>query len=389
MKNDRLKIGFLTATDPKDKKSLSGSIYYMANALRKHCGDVYYLGPLNTNVLQFTQRLNAMLSILFKKNYAYHHNIFLSKSYARIIEKKLKKMDLDIIFAPMASAEIAFLNTEIPVIYLSDATFALLNGYYIDYFDNHLGISKWEGDFIEKSAIAKADLLIYPSKWAACSALNDYNADNLKINVIPLGANLDKVPSKEVILKRNISDKCRLLFLGIDWERKGGKIAFDTFLELEKMGMDVELTVVGCIPPEEFKHERMQVIPFLDKNDEIQYKKLETLFIESSFLILPTRAEAYGIVFCESNAFGLPVITTDTGGVSSVITNGLNGFMLPIEAKGIDYAKLIYEIYSDEDNYLKLVKSSRRTFDEKLNWDKWGKEVCKVIEKKIKNKHLF
>jgi glycosyltransferase involved in cell wall biosynthesis len=125
----------------------------------------------------------------------------------------------------------------------------------------------------------------------------------------------------------------------------------------------------------------MTVIPFLDKNDKVQSKELNNLFLKSDFLLLPTRSEAYGVVFCEANAFGLPVITTDTGGVSSVIESGKNGFMLPINAKGIDYAKLIKDIYMDDEKYYGLVLSSRETFEEKLNWDSWAKTVCKLINR--------
>ena len=48
MDENRLKIAFLTATNARDKKSRSGTLYYMGQALQKHCGDVYYLGPLNS-----------------------------------------------------------------------------------------------------------------------------------------------------------------------------------------------------------------------------------------------------------------------------------------------------------------------------------------------------
>ena len=378
-----LKIAFLTATDARDKRSRSGTLYYMAKALQEYCGDVYYLGPLNSRMEEVTRFLNNLSLRIFKKSYAYEHSVLLSFSYARIIKEKLKKESFDVIFAPVASTELAFLSKEIPIIYTADATFSLITNYYHDYFSDQLRISSEEGNYIEQSAINKADLLLYPSDWAANSAMDYYGANESKVKIIPYGANIDKVPSLEIISNKKKSDKCKLLFLGVDWERKGGEIAFETLQELDKLGLPSELTVCGCIPPADFKHDNMKVIPFLDKNNPEQNKELEMLFLKSDFLLLPSRTEAYGVVFCEANAYGLPAITTETGGIPSVINPGKNGFMLTMDARGIDYANIIMEIYLDDEKYYQLVRSSRETYDERLNWDNWGKTVSKYINKLI------
>lgn len=381
-----LKIAFLTATDAKNKRSRSGTLYYMSKSLQKHCGDVYYLGPLNTRMEKITLFLNNLSLKIFKKSYAYEHSILLAFSYARTIRKKLKKEQYDVIFAPVASTELAFLRTDLPVIYTADATFSLISNYYPDYFTGQLKVSMEEGNYIEQSAINKADLLLYPTIWAADSAITDYGADESKLKIVPFGANMDQIPSKEMVNTKKKSDKCRLLFLGVDWERKGGEIAFETLIELGKMNVNAELTVCGCIPPGEFKHENMRVIPFLDKNEPEQNKELQQLFLKSDFLLLPSRTEAYGVVFCEANAYGLPAITTDTGGIPGVIEDGKNGFMFPLKARGREYAELISEVHGDDQKYYQLVRTSREIFETKLNWDVWGIQVCSHIKKNLLGK---
>ena len=86
------------------------------------------------------------------------------------------------------------------------------------------------------------------------------------------------------------------------------------------------------------------------------------------------------MVFCEANAYGLPAITTDTGGIPGVVEEGKNGFMLPLDARGDQYANLIRKLYEDEEKYYQLVKSSRGTFEDKLNWDSWGRRVSEYIK---------
>jgi len=254
----------------------------------------------------------------------------------------------------------------------------LLHGYYAAY-SNLLGRSVYETNGLEELAIRRANLVIHPSQWAARSTIEHYHTDKQKVHVIPFGANLQSPPSAEVVELKKRSAHCRLLFLGVDWQRKGGEIAFETLLKLEELAIQAELIVCGCIPPKEFSHERMTVIPYLNKKDEKQRQKIEKLFETSDFLLLPTRSECYGMVFCEASAFGLPVISTDTGGVSGAVKHGENGFLLPSSARGAEYAEVIAKIYRDERRYAELVRSSRAAFEGRLNWDVWGITVRKLI----------
>lgn len=380
--NKRLKIAFVTARDAKERGSWSGIHYYMAQALQKHCGDVHYVGPIKPKLETVAKVFNKASLSLLKKIYSYTHSLVFAKEYAQFIGSKLSALAPDLIFAPIASTEIAFLDATIPIIYTSDVTFALANNYF-PWFKNLLNLSIREGNIVEQLALQKASLILYPTEWAAQSAIKDYRADAAKIHVIPLGANLEEIPPKEAILQKKKSDRCRLLFLAARWQGKGGDIAFETLLKLEELGVQAELTICGCNPPKGFSHRRMTVVPFLNKKDERQRQELSRLLLASDFLLLPTRFECFGIVFCEANAFGLPAITTDTGGVSGVIKNGENGFTLPFTAGGSDYANLIAMIYQEDQRYYELVRSSRAAFDDRLNWDAWAIAVKKLIAELI------
>lgn len=90
---------------------------------------------------------------------------------------------------------------------------------------------------MEQSALNRASAVIYCSEWRN-SAIKDYGISREKVHVVPYGANIDSAPTKEQIVdyvgKRSESNVCKLLFLGVDWQRKGGEIAYNTMLELNK-----------------------------------------------------------------------------------------------------------------------------------------------------------
>ena len=232
---------------------------------------------------------------------------------------------------------------------------------------------------LARLALNKAEMLFFPSPWAAASAHKDYDVEEGKIRVIAWGSAMNTLPEVGSIPQKSLSKQCKLLFVGGDWERKGGAIAHETLLKLEELGIRAELTICGCVPPVSFSHPRMTVIPYLNRKDPVQNQALEALYRTSDFFLLPTRSECYGMVFCEASSFGLPSITTDTGGVAGAVTHGENGYLLSYDASGAEYAKLIATIYRDEQRYVQLVHSTYEAYTKRLNWDVWASFATKYI----------
>ncbi|SNB47966.1 glycosyltransferase family 4 protein [Geobacter sp. DSM 9736] len=369
---DRLRIAFLSPQDPLSKKTWSGTTYSMYRALREHCGSVTPLGPAKVGQLG-GKLLNRAVRVIGKR-YDYSHVEAYARRCARFFESRLQGKDFDLIFAPAASSALAFLDTRIPIVYASDATFALLRNYYPE-FSGLLGVSARQGNAIEQAALHRSRMALFSSEWAARSAVEDYGIPREKVRVVPFGANLESIPPRDDLQNRGRSDRLRLLFLAVDWHRKGGEIALETVARLVERGVDAELTVCGCTPPAGVSHDRMRVIPFLSKDDPEQMKALVDLFRETDFLLLPTRYDCTPVVICEANGFGVPVVTTDTGGISSLVCNNKNGVMLPFTARGDRYADAIMDLYGSRDRYEALRRSSRDLFERRLNWDSWALDV--------------
>jgi len=375
---ERLRIGYLTISDPNDRRSWSGTVHRIARVLEKHCGEVFNVGPLTPSSLKVGKVINRGIKYLTGRSYLHTHTISLSKKLGQMASEKLEGANCDVIFAAAASTAVAHLKTDLPIVYLSDTTFRLMVDYY-PAFSALLPTSLKEADEIERLAIQKSAHLVYPSSWAGLSATKDYGADPSKIHVVPFGANIDEPPAREEIVRPINRDVCRLLFVGVEWSRKGGDIALETLQELERLGVPAELTVVGCRPPRGTSHQRLNVIPFINKNDPHGRAQLDRLFKNSDFFLLPTRAECFGIVVCEACAYGLPVLSTQTGGISELIRDGQNGFLFPLQARGYQYAAKIFDLYKNANTYQGLRASSREEYERRLNWDTWGKKIEEIL----------
>lgn len=370
----RPRIAYLSSSDPLDKRSWSGTHHFIFSALQKQAGDVFPLGPWRPENLIKTGRMYSFFNQKISgKRFDYSHSLRIAKVYGRYFSDKLNQGNYDLIFAVSASTELAFLETDLPVYYVADATFANMIGYY-PFYSNLLSRSVKEGNEVQQRALEKCERLFFPSQWAADSASKDYGIAADKISVIPFGANLETIPE---FVPRKKSETLQILFLGVEWERKGGPVALEAFLSLSEKGIDARMTIVGCTPP--VQHEQITIIPYLNKNDAAQRQKLNEIFSSSDMLLLPTRAECFGIVFCEASAFGVPSFSTQTGGVNGAVENGINGFLLPENASGTDYAEKIVSLISDREKLNSLQISSRKLFDDKLNWNAWGEAVAKQL----------
>ncbi len=386
-----MKIGYITNSNARDKTSWSGLHNYISKSLEKHCGDVIYLSPIKTFLKKPLNALSKGVKILTNNSHTFagQHTLLLSKEYSLYIQRFIKNHNIDVIFAAAASTELASLKTNIPIVYLSDATFKLVQDFYPE-LTNLFEFSKRQGNKIEELALHKSSLAVFSSDWAAQSAINDYKVNPEKILVLPFGANIDSVPTIDEIVTNKISGNknnlCKLLFIGVNWERKGGDIALKVFELMKSKDINCHLTICGCVPPLKQPMEDITVIPFLDKNDSKDAELMNSLFLNSHFLILPTRQDCTPIVFSEASAFGLPSITSDTGGIKSVIQNDINGVSLPIDSAPEEYADLIIRIFSNEHLYSKLILSTRERYDSYLNWDYWGNSMRNTLAKVIEHK---
>ncbi|MCE3228427.1 MAG: glycosyltransferase [Bacteroidetes bacterium] len=326
----------------------------------------------------FGKMLNQLSLKLFKKRISYRHSSLVAKGHGNYFSQKLKQKHYDYIIAPAASGEIAYLQTDIPIIYITDGTFASCLNYH-ESLSNLTEKSIDEGNLIEQRAIDKSKLVIVSSQWAAESVKKDYKASSQKIKILPYGANFEILPSENE-LRFEEPKEWKLLFVGVYWENKGGDIALKAHNLLREKGFPVRLTILGCVPPMDIKDEYVRVIPFIDKNDSDGQKKLSEIYREHHLLILPTRFDCTPIVINEASAFGMPCLIADTGGVRGHLENNVNGFLIDYNDKGVGYAMRIEELIKSPAAYVELRKTTRHKYVTELNWEHWTKEFQKLLK---------
>ena len=364
----------------------SGTGYYIAQALKHQGIPLDYIGPLSepfgVNGIQKAKRLYHKL--VARKNYQTDPNPVRLRSYANQIRDKLARSptQLDIVFSATVNP-IAYLECRQPIVFWGDATGAGLIDFYPQY-DNLCQESLDNWHMMEKLALEKCRLAIYASDWAAQTAIEYYDADPNRVKVIPFGANIDRLSTfgeiKELI-KARPAHQCKLLFLGVDWYRKGGDIALKVAEELNNLGLDTELTIVGCQPIiEGILPSFVKSLGYINKSSIGGKDKIDRLIAESHFLIVPSRAECYGVVFCEANSLGVPCLSTKVGGIPSIIKSNINGQLFDLEHYVAECCNYIINLFATERDYQNLALSAFHEYESRLNWTVAGQRVKELLE---------
>jgi glycosyltransferase involved in cell wall biosynthesis len=376
-------LGYVTIYDSADVDSWSGLGYFIRRCLTTAGFQVEPIGPLATRRSAAINARRALHRYLDTKAYLPEREEFVGRQYARQVETLLDRTDIDVVLS-LGTVPIAYLEVAQPVVFWTDATFAAMLSFYPG-FTNLTRRSVKAGERMERNALERASLAIYASDWAAKSAVEHYGVDPAKVAVVPFGANIEADPTASevsALIEARPSDHCRLLFIGVDWTRKGGEIAVRTAQELSRGGLPTELVVVGPEPSLHTDTKRfVRMEGFVDKRTESGRKRLESLLATSHFLMLPSRAECYGVALCEANAFGVPCLATNVGGIPSIIRTGVNGSLFELEDGPSAYAAFVRSQLADVDSYRRLAVSSYDEYQARLNWKASGRRVAALLRR--------
>ena len=365
-----LRLGVVCVQDATDIRTWSGIPAHVLESLRKWNVHIELYSPLSDRKKYLLAPVKALARVR-KSNITLDHYPLMLKYYASQIKDAMRKRPVDLIVST-SSIPVAALDCEQPIIFWTDAVFHAMHGYYNGAFGEMSFAAIERGKRQEESALDRCAFAAYSSEWAAESARR--LTDPGKIKILPFGPNFEIHHTRSDVEKWLIqrrtdrAGKCELLFIGVDWERKGGGIALETAKILNERGIPTRLTVAGCNPPGPLPN-FVRVLGFISKATAKGQEQMQALLREADFFILPTLAECSPIVVCETSAFGLPSLSYATGGVPEYVRSRINGVCLPVGTPAEGFANAVQEILQNAGRYETLCLGAFNEYATRLNWD--------------------
>ncbi|MBP0005132.1 MAG: glycosyltransferase family 4 protein [Cyanobacteria bacterium SBC] len=383
-----MKIAYVTMYDvldrqswPKTQLGMCQAGYSIAKNLENLGCEIEYVGGL--------QKKRSIVTKLKWEFYrrAQHRDYYrwaeseIVRDFSRQIDRQLKSRDFDVILCAENAIPLASLKVSKPLILWTDAPLSGSIDFY-PYLSNLCQETRNNIYKFEKQALDRCQVAIYASDWAAQNAIQTYQIPDRKVRTVPWGANWDSSPTRSEVEQKVFQRSphcCNLLFLGVEWTRKGGDIALQVTEKLNQMGLKTTLTIAGS-PPTCSLPDFAKYVGYLSKSTKDGRNKLENIFKNSHFLILPTQAETYGMVFCEAHQFGLPCLTTNVGGVPSIVRHGITGFTFPKDTDISSYCDAISNVLRDPNRYYTMAMAAFDRYKTTLNWESSCQSVQKILQ---------
>lgn len=378
-----MKLLFACADRVSDRQSWSGTVWNCCQALQHAgievalCDEIPFQPPLRLRILhQLHRRLGRRVHYLQIEPAAL-------RRAARHVEQRFARHDCDAVFCLGTGVPLhTHIRPDIPVFTYLDATkrswIAAYHG-----LASLCGRSRRHVDVIDRTGLRHNRLSIFSSDWAAREARRDYGVAAARSPVVPFGANIADPPppsAVEAAVRGRSATAFRCLFLGKEWERKGGPAALAVVRELRTRGLDVSLDIAGCSP-----ELAPDVLPFTRRHGFIDHSTLQgrrafrELLAGSHVLLFFSRAEAFGIALCDAAAFGVPALAAAVGGIATVVRPGRNGWLTPAPIRPEHAADTLEGILRAPELYRRVALAARTDYEGRLNWRSTGDALRGLI----------
>lgn len=178
----------------------------------------------------------------------------------------------------------------------------------------------------ERMVYSRATAIFTMSECLRHSFISDFGMAPEKVITVHAGTNLKQVPSSEA-LEAPRSPEPTVLFVGKEFERKGGGVLVKAFHRVRQAIPNARLIIVGASP--DVAHAAgIDVRGFINR-DRQGAGSLTSLYRSADLFCMPSLYEPFGVVFVEAMMHGLPCIGTTEWAMPEIIDDGRTGWLVP------------------------------------------------------------
>lgn len=376
-----IKIAFVTpGYDPQDMRRGSGTFYYLSKEIMQKGFGLFPIGPLDVQDPIWTRNLRFFTNKVLKRRYLTYLDPWIARARGILLGDYLASIDYDVILTNDHGIA-AEVDTEKPVVLYTDV---MLPNRWIGPQHSAFRSAPYPVSLIYQHTIRKAlsrvSLAIFPAAWQLSDAL-EYRVPHEKLAVIPFGANIPD-PGPKVAEQRDFkvvfdTKHLDILFVGKDWQRKGGEVAVNVTARLRKVGLDAVLHVVGA----EVKNAPGYVIAYglLDKSKQIDWILLDRLYRECQIFLFPSSSEGSAIVPREASAYGMPTVGYRIEGLKGSVVDGVNGWLIDLNNREDAFVNVVQDWLANPVEYKRMAMSSRKYYETNANWELTVSRILEMI----------
>jgi glycosyltransferase involved in cell wall biosynthesis len=225
----------------------------------------------------------------------------------------------------------------------------------------------------ERNLYQRINLIFPMSRWLADSFITDNGASPNCVFPVGAGINLPKIRDT----RSKSYESPRILFVGKDFERKGGKDLLKAFSLVRREIPKAELTIVG--PLLNNLPDGVHCIGPLSKLVPENLERLLDAYEQASIFVMPSLYEPFGIAFAEAMAHRLPCIGTDICAIPELISPGETGYLVPPRDPST-LATSILSLLKDPEKCKAFGNAAFEKYASTFTWDAVTQRICEVVK---------
>jgi glycosyltransferase involved in cell wall biosynthesis len=189
-------------------------------------------------------------------------------------------------------------------------------GVYYDHIADDDNAAARLKHWLNKRTFALARFIVVWSNWVKQSLVTDYGVPAERVRVIPPGVDMNAWSAPA----RRRPTLPRVLFVGGDFERKGGPLLLDWFRRDGRGRCELDIVTRADVVPEPGVRVHRGIVG--------NSPEARQLFYDADIFTLPSLGECFGIASVEAMAAGLPVVATRVGGAADIVEDGQTGYLI-------------------------------------------------------------
>lgn len=361
--------------EPYDPLTWSGSSAFFFQALEQYGALYDVISAQPPKLVQCLYKALSFHPSIRKWKFKYHLNIDYYNQMSKNAKKTLNKFDpndYQVILQIGAWYDMTNYQGK-PVVSYHDGNLATL-------LSSPYGYPEISKSYInrtfayEQNLYSQMDLIFPMSKWLADSFIEDFKISSSKVFPVGAGINLPYL--------QDISDKTyeepRILFVGKDFNRKGGKTLLKAFELVKKEIKEAKLILLG--PHIDDVPMGVRSLGSISKNNCDGLNILLKEYSRASVFVMPSLYEPFGIAFLEAMAHKIPCIGTNICAIPEIIQHGETGFVVPSsDEKAL--AQSICLLLKEPNLSKKFGEAGYNHYVRNFTWQAVASRICEVINR--------
>ncbi|MDX9912628.1 MAG: glycosyltransferase family 4 protein [Phycisphaerales bacterium] len=220
---------------------------------------------------------------------------------------------------------------------------------------------------VQRDVLEHARTVFTLSQWAADSVVRDFGVPRERVVPIYAGPNLDVA-----VAPGSVERTRSLVFVGIDWVRKGGPEMLEGFELARKRVPDAELIIIGCHAP----HARPGVrsLGYLPASEPRNRAQISRMLASSRGLCLLSAFDPFPNVIVEAYAHALPVIAFDAGSRREIVEHESSGLLVQ-DRRPETIADAMVRVLTDDAWFDRASARALTLHQQTFNWERVAETI--------------